>query len=122
MTDNDQWNDAQDSTAPDSDEWNDVAGEVQMNVEAINDGFTGRLIAIDPPNANGIIQAHFTDVNDINSALYLEAAFMNLTRDLVNKLRKVPLKSMVRIQWVSVLNTGHESGTPMRVFDVKWRR
>ena len=85
------------------------------------DGFVGRYMGMDPPNASGIIQAHFTNVTDLHGDTIADACFLNTTRDLQNKLKKVPVKSMVRALWESSLDTGHESGTKMRVFRVQWK-
>lgn len=124
MTDtNTEWTEATNGAeANANDEWQEVEAEQQIAVEFEGDGFVARLMEIDPPNANGIIQSHWSDVYNLNNEWMLGSAFFNLTRDLVNKLKKVPPKSIVRIQWTSSLNTGHSSGTPMRVYDVRWKR
>lgn len=120
MTDQENWNDA-DNATPDESEWQEVEAEVQIKLEVIGDGFAGRFMGMDPRNASGIIQAHFTNATFLNGAEIAPTAFTNATKDLESKLSKVPVKSMVRIQWVSELDTGHESGNKMRVFKVQWK-
>lgn len=97
-------------------QWDEVESESQIVMEREGDAFTGRLLGIDPPMQSGIIQAHFDNVVDSPPGDY----FMNLTKDLVNKLKKVPEKATVRIKWESSLNTGQI--TPMRVYKVLWKR
>ena len=120
MTTESQWNEATEGAAA-NEEWREVESEDQIVMETVGDGFTGRLIRIDPPNANGIVQGHWTNVEALNGEPIGEACFMNITRDLQNKLRRVPIKAFTRIQWVDNLDTGHESGQKMRVFKVQWR-
>lgn len=120
MTDTDQWNEAQDPSIPD-DEWKEVEDELMIKFEVIGDGFIGRLIDIDPPNANGIIQAHFVNVTDLTGNHLADRAFLNLTRNQFSKYRSIPMKSTVRDEWTGNLNTGHSSGTPMQVHSVKWK-
>lgn len=120
MTEETTWNSATDADA-DTDEWREVEAEAKIIVETVGDGWQGRYMGMDDPNGNGILQAHFTGATDLNGVDIAERAFVNATRDLQNKLQKVPVKSYVRIQWVSSMNTGHESGTPMRVFKVQWK-
>lgn len=101
-------------------EWNEVLGEGQILLEAEGEGFIGRYLGQDAPNANGIVQSHWDNVTDLNHApLDGDEWFFNLTRDLTRKLTKVPEKSMVRLEWVSSMQTGQK--TPMRVFKVQWR-
>lgn len=122
-TENDSgWTDATDAAlANANDEWRDVEAEAQIILEVEGDGFVGRFMGMDPPNANGIIQAHFTNVTDLHGEAIGGSCFLNTTRDLQNKLKKVPVKAMTRCLWESSLDTGHESGTPMRVFRVQWK-
>lgn len=119
----DGWTEATTQTTSNvvTDEWQEVEAEQQIVIEQIGDGFIGKLMGIDPPNSSGIIQAHWTMVTDLQANYLLDSAFLNLTRDLINKLKKVPTKAMVRVEWTQNLNTGHESGTPMRVYDVRWK-
>lgn len=114
MTEN-TWN-----TAPsDAGEWGDeVAAESQIVLETEGEGFTATFLEMDKPNANGIVQAHFSDTWTLDGQ-EVGDTFINVGRDLQNKLKKVPQKSQVRIQWVSSMNTGQK--TPMRVFKVQWR-
>lgn len=117
-----EWTEAtQGAEANADEEWREVEAEEQIAIEYEGDGFIARYIEMDPPNANGIIQGHFTNVMDLEGNYLLETAFLNLTRDLVNKFKKVPEKAIVRVQWKSSLDTGHKSGTKMRVFDVRWK-
>lgn len=102
------------STEPTDDDWsnaNSVATESQLLFDTIGDVFIGRFQGIDPPNANGIVQAHFTNADG--------DFFTNAGRDLQQKLKKVPYGRFVRIEYTDNLNTGQ--ATPMRVYDVKWR-
>jgi hypothetical protein len=78
-------------------------------------------MGMDPPNASGIIQGHFTMAFDLDGNPIADTAFLNCTRDLINKLKKVPVKAMTRIQWTGSIDTGHESGTKMRIFTVQFR-
>jgi hypothetical protein len=121
MTEQSEWQDTE-NDAPFEDEWQEVESEVMIKFETQGDGFMARYLGMDPRNANGIIQAHFTNVSDLEAVFIADTAFLNVTRDLENKLRKVPVKSMVRVQWTDSMDTGHESGTPMRVFTVRHKR
>lgn len=120
MTEDTKWNDTGDAIG-DTDEWREVEAEAKIIVEQEGDGWQGRYMGMDDPNGNGILQAHFTGVTFLNGTDIAERAFVNATRDLQSKLQKVPVKSYTRIQWVSSMNTGHESGTPMRIFKVQWK-
>ena len=123
MTAETGWNEATEGEAANVDLWKDVEAESQLILEITGEGFTGRLIAMDEPNATGIVQIHLVNVEDLdgNSLESGNGCFMNATRDLINKLKKVPLKSFIRVQWIDNLDTGHSSGTKMRVFKVQWR-
>jgi hypothetical protein len=107
------------TTASNGDEWATVDAEQQIALEREGEGIIARLVEIDPPNNNGIVQGHFDNVTDLNGTVLAGDYFMNLSRDLQQKLSKVPLKSTVRLEWTSSMPTGQK--TPMRVFDVKWR-
>jgi hypothetical protein len=120
MTDTENWQDTE-NAAPDADEWQEIDAEAKIILEEEGDGWQGRFMGMDPRNENGIIQAHFTNVIYLSGEELAPAAFINATHDLEQKLKKVPVKSMVRAQWVSSLDTGHESGTKMRVFRVQWK-
>lgn len=120
MTDTDQWNETPDS-AIQEDEWKEIEDEVQIKFEVIGDGFIGRLISMDPPNANGIIQAHLVNVADLAGNHLADRAFLNLTKNQYNKYRVIPMKAMVRDEWTGNLDTGHSSGVPMQVHNVKWK-
>jgi hypothetical protein len=102
-----------------SDGWAEVSDEVKIDLESEGEGIIGTKVGMDPPNANGIIQAHFENVTDLTDTFVAERALMNAGRDLANKLRIVPNGRQVRIQWRSSLNTGQKS--PMRVYSVQWR-
>lgn len=121
MTTESEWTDTSEGAAA-NDEWSEVESEAQIVIEVISDGFIGRYMGMDPPNANGIIQAHFNAVLDLQGESIADSAFINATTDLRNKLAKVPSKAIVRAEWVSELDTGHESGNKMRVWNVKWKR
>lgn len=114
------WNDATTGAAA-NDEWGqEVDAEVKIALEVEGDGFIGRYMGMDDPG-NGIYQAHFTNVTYLNGAEIAPSAFTNASTDLRRKLEKVPVKSMVRAEWVSSMDTGHESGNKMRVFRVQWK-
>lgn len=101
-------------------EWgHEVESESQIVMETEGDGFIATFTEMDLPNANGIVQAHFTNVSTLSDEWLGEAMFMNAGRDLERKLKSVPKGSQVRVQWVSSLPTGQK--TPMRVFKVQWR-
>jgi hypothetical protein len=118
MTENTTWNDTDTADAV-SDEWtNEVESEEQIAFEIEGDGFTGTFQGMDAPNGNGIVQAHFENVHFLNGT-EVGSAFANAGRDLQNKLKKVPVRRQVRIQWTHSLDTGQAS--PMRVYSVKWR-
>jgi hypothetical protein len=118
--DGQEWNEASEGAQANSGEWGtEVESEAQIVLEAEGEGVIATWVGMDPPNANGIIQGHFEDVNDLNEQWLGDAFFMNLTRDLERKMRKVPEKATVRLEWVSSMNTGQK--TPMRVFKVQWR-
>jgi hypothetical protein len=121
MTDQETWNEAPATPEWQEDEWREVEAESQIVLEVEGDGFQGRFMGMDPRNANGIIQGHWTSVTTLDHEHISDTAFMNVTRDLENKLKKVPVKAFTRIQWVSSMDTGHESGNKMRVFKVQWR-
>lgn len=100
-------------------EWGqEVEAESQIVLEVEGDGFTGRLIGVDPPNRNGITQAHIEKAQALTGEI-IGDAFINAGRDLERKLRKVPEGSEIRVQWTSSLDTGQK--TPMRVYTVQWR-
>lgn len=114
------WNDATEG-ADANGEWGaEVEAEVKIALENEGDGFIGRYMGMDDPG-NGIWQAHLTNVTYLNGADIAPSAFTNATTDLKNKLAKVPVKSMVRVEWTSSMDTGHESGTKMRIFKVQWK-
>jgi len=120
MTETGEWKDA--TTAGANDEWQDVDAEFQIILEMEGEGFIGRYLGMDPPNANGIVQSHWTTVLDLAGESIADDAFYNTPTDLRNKLKKVPTKAIVRVQWESSMDTGHESGNKMRVFKVQWKR
>ena len=115
------WNEATNGAASNADDagWNTISEEDKIDLEHEGDGFIGTLVRMDPPTANGIVQIHLENVTDLDGNFQSERAFINGTRDLVNKMRTVPLRRQVRAQWTSSQNTGQIS--PMRVFSVAWR-
>ena len=98
--------------------WATVEEEVQIALENEGDGFIGAYVEMDVTQS-GIVQAHFTNVYDLNGNFIAGRAFVNSTRDLTGKLKTVPQKRQVRAVWISSLNTGQP--LPMRVFSVQWR-
>lgn len=115
-----EWKEATDETtsAVDDNGWSEVQAEVQIVVEKEGDGWTGTLIELEPPNRNGITQAHFENAESLTGE-WIGDSFVNAGRDLERKLSKVPAKSFVRVEWVSSMDTGQK--TPMRVYKVQWR-
>lgn len=114
-----QWQEATDeTTAGNGDGWSEVESEVQIQLELEGEGFTATFLEMEPPNRNGIVQAHFENAESL-AGEWIGDSFINAGRDLERKLSKVPAKATVRIQWVSSMNTGQK--TPMRVFKVQWR-
>lgn len=115
----DTWTEASNGETA-NDEWgNEVESEAQIVLETEGEGFIATFVEMDKPNANGIIQAHLEKVYDLNEDWLGDSMFINATRDLERKLRKIPNGSQIRVQWVSSLNTGQK--TPMRVYKVQWR-
>lgn len=120
MTESKTWNEATEGAAANGDGWGTtIDAEAQIVLEMEGEGFIGILDEIDPPNQNGIVQVHLSDVSDLTGQFLGENMFINGTRDLINKLKKVPLKSQIRCQWTSSMDTGQR--TPMRVFSVQYR-
>ena len=121
MTSETEWKDSTNVESA-TDEWQEVDAEFQIILEMEGEGFIGRYLGMDPPNANGIVQSHWTTVLDLAGESIADDAFYNTPTDLRNKLKKVPTKAIVRVQWESSMDTGHESGNKMRVFKVQWKR
>lgn len=123
MTENKtQWTEASNGAAANASEdgWNAVTEEVQIVLENIGDGWIGTLVRMDERvGVNNLTQAHFENVTYVNGDELAPRAFINCPRDLINKLRTVPLRRQVRAIWTSELSTGQQ--TPMRVFTVAWR-
>ncbi len=115
----DTWTETSNGAEANSEWGTEVESESQILLEMEGEGIYATWLGMDAPNANGIVQGHFENVSDLDEQYQGEAFFMNLTRDLIRKLGKVPPKSQVRLEWVSSLNTGQK--TPMRVFKVQWR-
>lgn len=116
------WKDTEQEENPfDNDaEWNEVAAEQQIKMDKIGDLFIAKWLGMDPPMAgSGMVQGHFTDVLMDGKTPIDGNYFLNLTRDLETKLKTVPEKALVRIEWTSSINTGQKS--PMRIFKVQWR-
>lgn len=118
MAENAPWNEETAGAAA-NEEWGaEVESESQIVLEVQGEGWTGTFLEMDKPNANGIVQAHFENVTALDG-MVIGDGFINAGRDLQGKLKKVPPKSEVRIQWVTSMDTGQR--TPMRVFKVQWR-
>lgn len=112
---NGEWQNAQ----PENEGWGEtVDAESQVALEGEGDGFIATFTGMDK-TANGIPQAHLEDVYDLNEQYAGKFMFINATRDLEQKLKKVPEKAQIRVQWVSSLSTGQKD--PMRVYSVQWR-
>lgn len=114
-----EWKEEHGEAPTESEGWGqEVAAESQISLEMEGEGFIARFLGMDPANANGIVQGHFSEAESLDG-IYIGDAFMNIGRDLIRKLSKVPVKREVRIQWVSSMQTGQ--ATPMRVYSVQWR-
>jgi hypothetical protein len=115
-----EWTEATNGAdANSADAWgNEVSEEVQITFTEEGDGFTAIYLEMDT-TGTGIAQAHFENVVDLNGDFIGEKAFLNAGRDLARKLKSVPVKAEVRIQWKSSLPTGQKE--PMRVYSVQWR-
>lgn len=115
-----EWTDTTNGAAANaSSDWgNTVEAESQIVLETEGEGFIGTYLEMESTQA-GIVQVHLEDVTDLNGTALGEAMFINATRDLINKLKKVPVKSQIRVEWVSSMDTGQK--TPMRVYAVQWR-
>ena len=114
-----EWQSAEDTNTENASGWGqEVEAEVQIVLETEGDGFTGRLLEVDAPNRNGIVQAHIEKVYALTGE-FIGDAFINAGRDLERKLRKVPANSEIRVQWTTSMDTGQK--TPMRVYTVQWR-
>lgn len=115
------WNEASAGAEANSGWGKEVAEEVQIVLENEGEGFTAIFIEMDT-TGTGIVQAHFSDVyqlEEMGGEPIGEMAFLNAGRDLARKLKSVPAKAEVRIQWKSSLPTGQKE--PMRVYSVQWR-
>lgn len=115
------WNDATADAEANSGWGKEVAEEVQIVLENEGEGFTGIFTEMDT-TGTGIAQAHFDNVyglEEMGGDFIGEKAFLNAGRDLARKLKSVPVKAEVRIQWKSSLPTGQKE--PMRVYSVQWR-
>lgn len=98
-----------------NDGWQTVSEESQLKFDTDGDTFTGILCKMD---FNGSIpQAHFAGTGKFGG----EDFFTNLGHDLKVKLEKVPVGYEVKITRTGTLDTGHESGTPMTVYEVNYR-
>lgn len=115
-----EWTEATNGAAANATDegWATVEDEVQIALEVEGEGFIGTFVEMDMVQS-GMVQAHFTDVYDLNGNFIAKRAFINSTRDLTGKLKTVPQRRQVRAQWTSSLNTGQP--LPMRVFSVQWR-
>jgi hypothetical protein len=117
---NETWTEATNGAAANSgNDWNVVSDEVQIVLESVGEGFIGTYVRMDTVGANQMTQLHFENVTDLNGNAIADRAFINGSRDLVNKIRTVPFRRQVRAEWTSELPTGQI--TPMRVFSVQWR-
>jgi hypothetical protein len=115
----DEWQDATAGADANSvdDGWTAVEDEVQIKLENEGEGFIGTYVSRD--KAGTIDQLHFTNVTDLDGNFIAARAFVNGSRDLVNKINTVPFRRLVRAQWTTSMNTGQI--TPMRVFSVQWK-
>jgi hypothetical protein len=115
-----EWTEATNGAAANAtDEWQNVAEEDKIDLTHEGDGFIGKLVLMDTVGANGMVQVHVENVTDLDGNFQSVRAFINAGRDLVNKLRTVPMGRTIRVQWVSSMNTGQI--TPMRVYSVGWK-
>lgn len=120
MTTEKTWNESTNGAVANSGDWGtEIEAESQIVLEQVGEGFIGILGEIDRPTQNGIVQIHLSDVSDLAGNFLGENMFINGTRDLVNKLKRVPRNSQVRCQWADSMDTGQS--TPMRVFSVQYR-
>lgn len=111
-----EWTEAE---SPNAAEWGEkVDAESQIKLESIGEGFIATLVEMDG-TATGIKQVHLEDVYDLTESYIGKYMFINGTTDLVQKLKKVPLKSQIRVEWTSSLPTGQKD--PMRIYSVQWR-
>jgi len=112
----DEWTEAE---SPNASEWGEtVDAESQIKLEAIGEGFIATYTEMDTTKA-GIPQVHLENVYDLTESYIGKYMFINGTHDLVQKLKKVPFKSQIRVEWTSNVPMGQ--GDPMRVYSVQWR-
>jgi hypothetical protein len=108
--DKDTWTETDDT-------WDEVESETQVKFDTIGDVFTGYLQSMDS-TPTGITQAHLTGTREFSGEY-----FINCGRDLVSKLKKIPLrpgqKTEVRIELVDFMDTGQQS--PMGVYKVQYK-
>lgn len=113
------WTDATNGAAANAEDWGQtVDAESQVVLEGEGDGFIATFVEMDKTNS-GITQAHLEDVYDLNEQYAGKYMFINATRDLERKLKSVPPKAQIRVQWVSSQDTGQKD--PMRIYTVQWR-
>jgi len=112
-----EWTEAESANAT---EWGEtVDAESQIKLEAIGEGFIATFLEMDE-TSKGIPQVHLENVYDLPGTYLGKYMFINGTHDLVQKLKKVPSKSQIRVEWTSSLPMGQ--GDPMRVYSVQWRQ
>lgn len=99
-------------------DWKEASGENQIVLENEGEGWTGVYMGMDSAGTSGMVQAHFLNARSLDGD-DIGDAFINAGRDLQNKLRNVPVKSQVKCQWVSSMDTGQK--LPMRVFRVLYK-
>lgn len=116
------WNESTEGAAANSEWGTEVESESQIILETEGEGFIATFLEMDKPNANGIIQVHVEKVYDLNEQWLGDAMFINATRDLVNKLKKVPSGAQIRVEWTSSMRTSNDPKmSPMRVYRLQWR-
>lgn len=115
----DTWNESSNGAAANEEWGTEVESESQIVLETEGDGFIATYTEMEPPNRNGITQAHFENIYTLGGDYLGASMFLNAGRDLGRKLKSVPNGRQVRIQWTSSIDTGQN--TPMRVYKVQWR-
>jgi hypothetical protein len=100
------------------DEWNEVSGESQIKLENEGEGWIGTFDGMSN-ETSGMVQAHFLSAKDLEGN-EIGDCFIVAGKDLQNKLRNVPAKTLVKCQWVDSMDTGQK--LPMRVFKVWSKR
>jgi len=114
-----EWQETEAGAAANESGWGEtVDAESQVVLEGEGDGFIATYVDMDSTQS-GIKQLHLEDVYDLRDQYAGKYMFFNVTRDLEQKLKRIPPKSQIRVEWVSSLPTGQKD--PMRVYSVQWR-